>query len=846
MKLFLLSFFSALLFSFGINAQCTISSSVNASTLTCGTAPLSACNGILNIGNGTTPITLTMNEALNLSCLGTIQVIVNNATINFQSGNNRLTLAEGSSIVFINGGTISDASCNASERIYIGTNLLASCNGGGGADITFPNLVAQGGTGSITSNSPVCQGNSIILSVTPPPSNGPYTFSWSGPGLSATAYNGNLTYSLVATNSNSGVYTVKMKSNTGVISESLVTVTVNTGASTATPTVLITQPTCALATGTITITAPTGTGVRYSINGVTYTNTTGIFNSLLAGTYSITAKNASGCISSTLNAIVNAQTDTWNGTSWSTGAPPTRSQKIVFTSTFSSTTNLTGCSCQVTSAAVVINSGHTLAVTDDVKITGSGTLTFEDGASLVQTNNAAVNSGTIIYKRRTTPLKQFDYTYWSSPVSNPTLSQLATNSLFYSFSPSINNWVGQANTTTMTAGAGYIGRSPSGLNYTTSQIVETSFSGVPNNGIITTPIIKETSAFNLIGNPYPSAVAADLFIAANSAVTNGTLYFWTHNTAITNNVYTANDYAKYNYTGSVGTANPAATGGVAPTGKIAAGQGFFIEAKTSLANGSYSATFNNAMRIIGNNTQFFKNATPTTTLNSISEGLERHRVWLSLRSTLGAYNQMLLGYVEGATNDFDSLFDGKTLAVGNTVSLYTSIGTDDLAIQGRSLPFSDSDIIPLGYSTTINGQLNISLDNFDGVFTSENIYLLDKTTSIYHDLKLGDYNFTTVNGTFNNRFELRFTNTTLGVTNPTITDSDIKIVANNNQISIYSPLKLIEKVQVFDVLGKLLFTQNNVSSTIFETKELGIAPQILIVKITVENSQTITKKTLIN
>ena len=29
---------------------------------------------------------------------------------------------------------------------------------------------------------------------------------------------------------------------------------------------------------------------------------------------------------------------------------------------------------------------------------------------------------------------------------------------------------------------------------------------------------------------------------------------------------------------------------------------------------------------------------------------------------------MLLGYVEGATNDFDSLFDGKTMAVGNSVS----------------------------------------------------------------------------------------------------------------------------------------------------------------------------------
>ncbi|MCX6257451.1 MAG: hypothetical protein NTW49_06085, partial [Bacteroidia bacterium] len=37
------------------------------------------------------------------------------------------------------------------------------------------------------------------------------------------------------------------------------------------------QPTCNIPTGTITITAPTGAGITYSIDGSTYTNTTGVF-----------------------------------------------------------------------------------------------------------------------------------------------------------------------------------------------------------------------------------------------------------------------------------------------------------------------------------------------------------------------------------------------------------------------------------------------------------------------------------------------------------------------------------------------------------------------------------------
>ncbi|MFB0903276.1 MAG: VWA domain-containing protein, partial [Nonlabens sp.] len=54
------------------------------------------------------------------------------------------------------------------------------------------------------------------------------------------------------------------------------------------PTLIPTQPTCAVATGTITVSAPTGTGITYSIDGSTYTNTTGIFTNVSAATYSVT------------------------------------------------------------------------------------------------------------------------------------------------------------------------------------------------------------------------------------------------------------------------------------------------------------------------------------------------------------------------------------------------------------------------------------------------------------------------------------------------------------------------------------------------------------------------------
>lgn len=816
MKKILLLFVPIFLIFIKGTAQCTISGASPTSGTYSGNVctTFSSCT-IIYIGDGINPTNFVMTANLDFTCLGAIQFIVrNNANIDFSSNNYDLSLAAGSSIVVENGGDISASSnCSASDLIKIGGVKIASCNGGGGALTDFPGLVNGGGYNVVSASATsICgSGTSTITATMIPAPSASTTYKWYTVASGGTAFltsnaTSNPYTATYTTGTLSSTTTYYIEATRGSITTPRKAVTVTVNPLPSTPVVSLIQPSCLVATGTITITAPTGTGYTYSTNGSTYTNTTGVFTSVTAGTYSVTAKNSLGCVSLITSATINAQpltpvqpllgslvhpscsvangsftvtnynasytyvaspstgvsisgttvsapsgtytvtatlgsctstastsvtlntqpTDTWNGTVWSTGSLPTSAQKIVFAGNFSSASDLTGCSCQVNSGAnVLINSGHTLTVLNSLTVTSGGSLIFDDDASFVQTNDAAINSGNINYERETTPVKKYDYTYWSSPVSNAALSQLAPNSLFYSFSPTINNWIYQTSSVLMTPGVGYISRAPNNLTYAPTQIVTTNFVGVPNNGVITTPILKSTGTYNLIGNPYPSAIDIDLFLtdASNTGVVNGTVYLWTHNTAITNNVYTANDYAKYNFTGGVRTSTSALSGGVLPTGKIAAGQGFFIEAKTSLANGTYSATFKDAMRISGNNSQFFR--TSTNSSSSISEGLERHRLWLSLSSELGAYNQMLVGYVEGATNEFDTLYDGKTLPVGNSVSIYTTVGTDNLSIQGRSLPFSIDDVVPIGYTTTINGNLNINLDDFDGLFGNQNIYLLD-------------------------------------------------------------------------------------------------------------------------
>ncbi|MFN3753791.1 T9SS sorting signal type C domain-containing protein [Flavobacterium sp.] len=929
-----------IIFSQLTSAQCTLTGSpnVNSSTVTCST--FSGCTTIY-IGDGTNPTNLVMNQNLNLSCYGAIQFVIrNNANIDFSNGNYDLTLAAGSSIVIENGGNISAGSnCSASDLIKIGTIKVASCNGSGGAITDFPNLVSDGGFNVvIASATSICNsGTSVITASQNPAPTSSTTFKFytvaSGGSPVATSTVTSSPYTVTYTTpvlTATTVYYVEAVTNSSGVTTPRKAVTVTVNPLPATPSVTLTQPTCSVATGTITINSPSASGMTFSINGSTYTNTTGIFTTVAPGTYNVTARSAAGCTSPATSVTINSQpttpsqptvgsltqptctlasgsfvitnynaaytytvlpstgvsvsgatvsapsgtytvratlgsctsvasssitisqqpTNTWNGSVWSNGTP-TAAQKLVFSGNFSSTGNISGCTCNVTSGSVVINAGHTLNIANEVSVNPGGSLTFEDTASLVQTNNASVNSGSITYKRRTTPMKLYDYGYWSSPVSNATLSQLAGDSYFYSFSPTINNYVYHTAATTMALGVGYLSRAPENLVYNPTQILQTNFVGTPNNGNISTPIIKSAGTNNLIGNPYPSAIDIDLFITdpANSGIVNGTIFLWTHNTAITNGNYTANDYAKYNLTGGVGTGvgTMALSGGPVPTGKVAAGQGFFIETNTTLPNGTYSATFKNSMRVSGNNAQFFR--TNGTVVNndegSVSQTLEKHRLWVSLSNTEGAYNQMLVGYIENATNDIDRLFDGKTAFVGNPVAIYTTVGTTDLAIQGKALPFSADDIVPFGYSTTINGSLTISLDNFDGVFDNQNVYLLDKTTGLYHNLKESNFTFTTTNGTFNDRFELRYTTQALGTNNPTIADNDIKVVSNNNGISVYCATTTITKVEMFDVLGKQLYSQSNLTTNAVESIQIQSAPQVLLVKVTLDNGQTYTKKTLI-
>jgi hypothetical protein len=186
-------------------------------------------------------------------------------------------------------------------------------------------------------------------------------------------------------------------------------------------------------------------------------------------------------------------------------------------------------------------------------------------------------------------------------------------------------------------------------------------------------------------------------------------------------------------------------------------------------------------------------------------------------------------------------------AVTNVLSgmkIYTIINNNRMTINGRSLPFENQDKIQLGIKTTTGGMFSIAISAVDGLFVDEtqDIFLEDKVLNIIHDLRHSAYSFYMAEkGELNDRFVLRYTNERL--TNEDVSTNENNVmIASGNVLEVISSTANLQEIVVYDVLGRKIFSKNNINSKNIELYQIRKSNNTLFINVTLENNITLIKK----
>jgi hypothetical protein len=570
-------------------------------------------------------------------------------------------------------------------------------------------------------------------------------------------------------------------------------------------------------------------------------------------------KNVDECPNSTI----------WNGTSWSNGIPNDATTKIIFDGNYTSDASntisgeLIGCSLEVISGNVTISPEHNVSIENEIKVASTASFTLENNANLVQIAENAENEGIITVKKISTPMIRQDATGWSSPVAGQNVRNFSTGTLkkryyiyngygipgtsgsnfkaifeydpLYPMPSSIpsewpgtklaNNQFFDETAYTFQKGWGYSIRVPNNWPSSVAQSFPATFVGEPHNGNVTVPAYGK---YTMAGNPYPSAIDADEFLTINEDVS--TLHFWTHHFPVGHNNYNYN-YVTYTLLGGAGQYPEDA--GPEPNGRISVGQAFILEHATIVleeSNTSWPVHFDNSMRTTSS-ALFYKN----------NPDIEKHRFWLNLLDENEERTaQILVGYMTGATEGLDHQIDGKRMG---SSPLYSLIAGEKLTVQGRPLPFSQEDIVPIGFNSSTKSKYSIQIDDLDGLFAEGEVYIYikDNLLGIKHNLSESKYEFESEAGEFLDRFEIIYLTEEI-LENEEMEINSITIYQTSQNIVIQSKTDKIISVELWDLSGKQLHHKSSLFTQKYEMNRTQYGTQILLVKVRTQSGEIFSKK----
>lgn len=435
---------------------------------------------------------------------------------------------------------------------------------------------------------------------------------------------------------------------------------------------------------------------------------------------------------------------------WSNGKPGSKSDAVIE----GDATITSDASC----FNLTIKNNGSLSLPENSSLTVNGTMTLKSDSS---------GTGSFIYQGLYHSPNQVDIERFISPnswhlVSSPLTS--ARSAVFngawlMDYNEQTNNWNNSITSphVLLTPGKGFA------IYDTNARGKVFLFSGLLNAGNISPAIHFSDTGYNLVGNPYPSALTGTINTWDKASINNA-IWVWKESDG---------NYKTWN--GVTGTL----TGGIIPSM-----QGFFVKAYD-----------NNPFIVLPPSSQtadmqgFYK----STRTNELTMKVEKDNL----------SDELLISFDENATDEFDTFFDvEKFYGSPSAPQIYSLSEDKKLSINGL-FPGIGAKTVQVAFEPRSSGHFTLHADGLNSFSHSATILLNDLKAG--HTVNLVNEQNYTFNGSITDspgRFLLIFDHVA-GVDNkPGKENVIIYSFGNDIYISSDSPLN---KIEIFNITGQLVY-----------------------------------------
>ncbi len=405
------------------------------------------------------------------------------------------------------------------------------------------------------------------------------------------------------------------------------------------------------------------------------------------------------------------------------------------------------------SSSVTINAAKSLTVYGN--LIDNGTLTLKSpidqsaSASLITLGTTNTGTGNVEIER------YLDYAthYISIPFATEARSNISAPYI-YSYLESVNDtW----DATTVSEPSGWTEitsgnlLAKTGYAYipeaaTTLTLTENSTTNPLNTGNQNIALYLTTAAggifdgWNLIGNPYPSAIDWNTVVIPGGM--ESAVYYYDDVTGT--DVPNQSNYRYYiPATGTGGTYGVGSNGG---SQYVPSMQGFFVRTAN---NATLSLTDLNRTHSL--TTNYYKN-------NAVKEEIPANFLKLKVTAN-GITDETVIRIISDATYEQDALYDAyKMYSLSSLVPQIYSITPENISQAISSIPeINYNEIIPLGFSIQTGGNYSIEASQLS--FTDKRVFLKDELLDSIIDLSIQPiYYFPINDGVTNDRFKIIFKN----------------------------------------------------------------------------------------